>query len=133
MTFEYVVLPYFSQLMSAFFLAERTARYFANLFRSRELTDVIIYVGEHKVKTHKLVLAAFSPRFNKQFMKERPEHLLMPEVCIDVSQLQTRALLRCIEFMYKGTTEIHHYNAAVNTAITYLPERRFVFIHAFYS
>ncbi|XP_055336216.1 uncharacterized protein LOC129586803 [Paramacrobiotus metropolitanus] len=92
--------------------AERTARYFANLFRSREHTDVIVYVGDNKIKAHKLVLAAFSPRLNQQFMKERPDKLLMPEICIDVSQLQTRALLRCIEFMYKGTTEIHHYNAA---------------------
>ncbi|OWA55650.1 hypothetical protein BV898_20038, partial [Hypsibius exemplaris] len=91
---------------------ERTARYFANLFRSKELTDVIIYVGNHKIKCHKLVLAAFSPRFNKQFITERPEKMLMPEVCVDVSQLQTRALLRCVEFMYKGSTEVHHFNAA---------------------
>ncbi|OQV12333.1 hypothetical protein BV898_13442 [Hypsibius exemplaris] len=75
--------------------AERTARYFANLFRSKELTDVIIYSAVQQAVHHRT-----------------PEKMLMPEVCVDVSQLQTRALLRCVEFMYKGSTEVHHFNAA---------------------
>ncbi|GFY71603.1 BTB domain-containing protein [Trichonephila inaurata madagascariensis] len=47
----------------------RLGQYAANLWKDKVLTDVIIIVQNHEFKTHKAVLACYSPYFADAFVR----------------------------------------------------------------
>ncbi|GFQ96784.1 BTB domain-containing protein [Trichonephila clavata] len=80
----------------------RLGQYTANLWKDKVLTDVIIIVQNHEFKTHKAVLACYSPYFADAFVRpgfSDVHYLQLPTVT-------PRAFAILLEYMYTGQLKV---------------------------
>ena len=83
--------------------SEEAFRVLNSLFENGELTDIVIRVGDEKIKAHKAILASCSPFLRAMFtinMKESQENE------IELKEVKPEVLGLMVRYMYTGEVEV---------------------------
>ena len=79
--------------------AERTFKKMQVYLQRKQLTDVILKVGDVRIPAHRLVLCAVSDYFTAMFTNDVIEATAGE---VELREIDARALKACIQYIYTG-------------------------------
>jgi len=82
-----------------------------NFRKCGNMTDVVLHVGQNKIKAHKLILSLYSPYLRTLFRTEG--FLESGQDNVELNDLDEKAFERVVSYIYSGELEVN-YDTAVN-------------------
>lgn len=71
-----------------------------NIFKTGDLSDVVLSDGITQIRAHKVILSARSPVFSRMFQHQMKENC---ENCVKISDIPGDALVELISYIYTGS------------------------------